>query len=176
MSGESIGKHYAVSAWRLPKSVWLCVIAACLVASACTRAVLPVARALPGMGGAASRNVGEWHGQTSQRMPIAFTVSPNETVTTITVGFDFNGCTGSHTFSDLMVSTNPDVTCISGPCPSSLGSYRAFSYIDGTFGNGPVTQVNGLFLPGSQASGQINFRDYPECGTATAVEWTATRR
>lgn len=175
MSRTGIENHSSLRAWRLPKSLWSCAIVTCLFASACTRAILPIAGASPGSGGDVSRSVGEWRGTTSQGMPIAFTVSSNETVTTITVGFDFNGCTGFRTFSDLMVTTNPRVTCISGSCPKTLASYRAFSYIDGTFGGGPVTQVNGLFLPRNRASGQINFTDYPECGTVTA-EWTAARR
>ncbi len=168
--------HCADNASRLPKTVGLCAMVACLLASACTRAILPVARALPGLSLKASLSVGEWSGTTSQGMPIAITVSPNETVTTIAVGYDFNGCTGSHIFSDLVVPTNPDVTCIPGPCPSTAESYRAFSYVDGSFASGPVTQVNGVFLPGNEARGQVNFHNYPVCGTAAAVEWTATRR
>lgn len=166
----------AVSAWRLPTTVWLCIIATCLVASACTRALVPVARSLPGPGRTASLSIGEWNGTTSQGMPIGFTVSPNETVAAITVGYNFNGCAGSQTFSDLVIPTSPDVTCIPGPCPGTVQSYRAFSYIDGSFASGPATQVNGVFLPRNEAKGQVNFYNYPECGTATAVEWTATRR
>lgn len=166
----------ADNASRLPKTIGLCAILACLLASACTRATLPVARALPGLGLTASLSVGEWSGTTSQGKPIAFTVSPNETVTTIAVGYDFNGCSGSHTFSDLVVPTNPNVTCIPGPCPGTAESYRAFSYINGSFASGPVTQVNGVFLPRNEARGQVNFHNYPGCGTAVAVEWTATRR
>ncbi|HEX5046448.1 MAG TPA: hypothetical protein VFX89_04945, partial [Gammaproteobacteria bacterium] len=119
---------------------------------------------------------GEWTGATSQGTPIAFTVSSSETVTSITVGYDFNDCSGSKTFADLNVPTAPQVTCIPGPCSGTVTSYRAFGYVNGSFGNGPVTQINGLFLPGNEAKGQVIFSDYPSCGTATPVEWTARRR
>jgi hypothetical protein len=109
-------------------------------------------------------------------MPIAFTVAPDETVTTITLGYAFNGCSGSHIFSDLNVPTASNVTCIPGPCTGVLTSYRAFSYVEGAVIGGPSTQINGVFLPGDQARGQVVFRDYPSCGTANPVEWTATKR
>lgn len=162
-----------MGARRLKKAA--CSIVVCVLAGACTRPILPVTRVPPSIG-SSSLSEGEWEGTTSQGSPILFTVSSDETVTTITIGYDFNGCTGSRTFSDLIVPTNPDVTCIPGPCPATLKSYRAFSYIDGSFGSGPVTQINGVFLPRNQARGQVNFDDYPGCGTATAVQWTASRR
>lgn len=37
---------------------------------------------------------GQWIGTTSQGTPIGFAVSPDEKVTTITVGHNFNGCSG----------------------------------------------------------------------------------
>jgi hypothetical protein len=97
-------------------------------------------------------------------------------VTSITVGYNFNGCSGSRTFSNLNIPTAPNVTCIPGPCSGSLASYRALNYSDGVFGNGPRTTINGLFLPGNRAEGQAGFSDYGGCGTAAGVEWTATRR
>src|SRR5690606_30890133 len=122
---------------------------------------------------ATSLAVGEWSGMTDQGMPITFVVSDDETVTTITVGYDFNGCSGSLTFTELVVPTAPDVTCIPGPCSPRVTSYRAFGFLDGSLGAGPVTQINGVFLPGNQASGQVAFRDFPGCGTSAAVPWTA---
>jgi hypothetical protein len=141
---------------------------ACVLVSACSSS-LPLT-------GTPSLSVGEWSGTTSQGMPIAFTVSSDEIVTTINLGYSFNGCSGSHTFLDVNVRTAPDVTCIPGPCSGALVSYRAFGYANGSVGGGPVTQVNGLFLPRNEARGQVAFFDYPGCGSATAVEWTATKR
>jgi hypothetical protein len=147
----------------------------CVLTSACSP-LSPLTGAPPPLAGASSSTVGEWSGTTSQGMPIAFSVSPDERVTTIALGYAFDDCSGSHTFSDLDVSTVPNVTCIPGPCSGTLMSYRAFGYVNGSFGSGPVTQVNGLFLPRNEARGQVTFFDYPGCGATTAVEWTAAKR
>ena len=57
-----------------------------------------------------------------------------------------------------------------------VSSYRAFSYSDGPRGTGPSTSINGLFLPGNLAQGQAGFLDYPGCGSASGVTWSAARR
>jgi hypothetical protein len=123
-----------------------------------------------------SLSAGEWVGTTSQGQPIAFTVSADERVTAITVGYDFNGCSGSKIFADLSVPAAPQVTCIPGPCSGVVKSYRAFGYTNGSVGSGAVTQINGLFLPGNEARGQATFADYPSCGSAPPAELTAPRR
>jgi hypothetical protein len=156
--------------FRSSSAAWACITAALALASGgCVRSVLPFAAP-------SSLSAGEWRGTTSQGAPIAFTVAADETLTSITIGYDFNGCSGSQTFSDLAVATAPDLTCIPGPCTGVLQSYRAFGYSQGSPGAGPYTQVNGVFLPGSEARGQAVFSEYPSCGTATGVEWTATPR
>jgi hypothetical protein len=118
---------------------------------------------------------GQWSGTTSQATPITFTVSSDQRVTAITVGYSFNGCSGMQTFSNLNLETAPMVTCIPGPCPSGVSSYRAFSYSTGSIGS-PFTTVNGLFTLTTRAEGQVSFRDYPSCGTAVGIAWTATKR
>lgn|GEM_PF-1128655 len=122
-----------------------------------------------------SLSTGEWVGLTSQGQLIAFTVSPDEKVTRIEVGYDFADCFGTLSFEDLDVPTNPNVTCIPGPCSGTLLSYRAFGYSDIVRIGNASTQINGLFLPRNQARGQVIFRDFGGCGSATA-QWTATRR
>jgi hypothetical protein len=149
--------------------VWTWTAVACALLGACSYPVLPFT-------GTSSLSVGEWSGTTAQGMPISFIVSPNETVTAIRLGYDFNGCSGSHTFTDLNVPTAPDLTCIPGPCSGALSSYRAFGYSSGSPASGPLTQINGLFLPGDQARGQAVFSNYPSCGITPPVEWTATRQ
>jgi hypothetical protein len=126
------------------------------------------------VGRGSSLSGGEWSGTTAQGMPIAFSVAEDETVTAITIGHRFNDCVGSQTFSELTVQSAPDVTCIPGPCSGRLESYRAFGFEDGPV-NGPRTMVKGLFLPGGRAQGQASFVGFGACGTATPVEWTATR-
>jgi hypothetical protein len=117
---------------------------------------------------------GQWSGTTSQGAPIAFTVSAAQKVTTITVGYSFNGCSGVQTFSNLNLETAPMVTCIPGPCPDAISSYRAFNYSAGSI-NGPLTTINGLFPVMTRAEGAVGFRDYPACGTAVGIGWTATK-
>ena len=117
---------------------------------------------------------GQWSGTTSQGTPITFTVSSDQKVTAITVGYSFNGCSGVQTFSNLNLETAPMVTCIPGPCPSPVSSYRAFSYSAGSI-DGAFTTVNGLFTLTTRAEGQVAFRHYPGCGTAVGIGWTATK-
>ena len=142
------------------------VIALCVVAAvACQRSTGP---------SGASYN-GNWSGTTSQGRPIAFTISSNETVTSITVGHDFNGCSGSQTFSGLSISIKPMVECIPAPCPASVTSYRDFHHLSGNPFEGQATDVNGLLLGGT-AQGTVNFRNFAGCGTVTGVSWTASKR
>jgi hypothetical protein len=145
------------------------VTLACALAPACTDGPTTPSASAPAVG------AGQWDGMTSQNAEIAFIISADETVTAITIGYNFNGCSGSRTFSNLSVRTAPDVTCIPGPCSNAVTSYRAFNYLDGSFG-APRTVLNGLFLPGNRAQGQVAFFDYPGCGTATGVSWSAARR
>lgn len=119
---------------------------------------------------------GSWSGTTSQGMTISFTISPDQKVTAITVGYSFNGCSGSQTFANLNLDTAPNVICIPGPCSTTISSYRAFSYLAGTPIDGPSTAVNGLFTLPTRAQGQVNFKDYPGCGTAVGIGWTAAKR
>lgn len=79
------------------------------------------------------------------------------------------------TFSNLNLDTAPMVTCIPGPCPNAITSYRAFDYLTGSI-DGPFTSVNGLFTLKTRAEGQASFRDYPGCGTAVGIAWSATKR
>jgi hypothetical protein len=106
---------------------------------------------------------------------MTFTVSPDQKVSAITVGYSFNGCSGLQTFSNLNLETAPMVTCIPGPCPTTVSSYRAFSYSTRSI-DGPSFTVNGLFTLATRAEGQVAFKDYPGCGTAAGIGWTATKR
>jgi hypothetical protein len=90
------------------------------------------------------------------------------------VGHSFYSCSGVQTFSNLNLDTAPMVTCIPGPCSPPVSSYRAFSYSAGSI-DGPFTTVNGLFPLTTRAEGQVTFRNYPGCGTAAGIGWTATK-
>ena len=75
-------------------------IAWCAVMSACSPTT-PSSAALDG----------QWTGTTSQGTPITFTVSSDQKVTAISVGYSFNGCSGVQTFSNLNLEnrSNGDV-------------------------------------------------------------------
>jgi hypothetical protein len=146
----------------------LALVASCTLGIACSGPTSP-STAAPSL-------AGQWSGTTSQGTPIAFSVSADEKVTSITIGYSFNGCSATQTFSGLDLRTAPDVTCIPGPCSGSISSYRAFNYSSSGPRDGPRTALNGLFLPANRAEGQVGFFDYPGCGTARGVAWTATRR
>jgi hypothetical protein len=160
------GGHVAM--WTQTKALlWVGTLAG-MLASACSSS--------PASASASSLSVGQWSGTTAQGASIDFTVSSDEALTTIAVGYTFNGCSGTQTFADLNVPTAPNVTCIPGPCSGTISTYRQFAYSSRSAGTGPSTTINGLFLPGGRAQGLVSFRDYPDCGTAAGVEWTATRR
>jgi hypothetical protein len=142
----------------------------------CCAVMLLSACGSPSSPSPSSLSVGQWAGTTAHGTPITFTVSSDEILTTIAVGYSFNGCSGMQTFSNLNVATVPDIICIPGPCSGTTASYRSFAYVSGAIGAGPVTSINGLFLPGNQAEGLVSFRDVPGCGTAGGVPWSATRR
>ena len=118
---------------------------------------------------------GQWSGTTVQGEPIALTISSDQKVTAITVGYRFNGCAGMQTFSNLRIDTIPNVTCIPGPCSPSLSSFRAFSYSAGSVDAG-LTLINGVFPSTSRSEGSAGFTNYPGCGSVLGVGWTATRR
>jgi hypothetical protein len=130
----------------------------------------------PSSGSSSGGYAGQWSGTTAQGRPISFTIGPNDTVTAITLGHEFSGCSGSQTFSSLSLSIVPQVECIPAPCPSSLTSFREFAYDAGTMFDGPRTEVHGLFMNTTRAEGSINFRNFQGCGTVLGVSWTATRR
>jgi hypothetical protein len=119
---------------------------------------------------------GQWSGRTAQGKAITFTVSPDERVTAITVGHEFNGCSSEETFANLSIGIAPDLVCIPGPCPASAAGFRSFSHSAGDFLAGRSTTINGLFTSSSSAEGSIAFRNFGSCGTVIGVAWTATRR
>lgn len=137
----------------------------CLFAAACATPAAPKVS-----------YAGEWAGATSQGEPITFTISADETVTSITAGYAFNGCRGSKVFANLNVSIAPQVVCLPGPCSGPVSSYRAFSYQSGDVIQEPTTEVHGSLFAGTNAQGTMNFRNYPACGDAIGVAWSATRR
>jgi hypothetical protein len=117
--------------------------------------------------GGDARYDGQWKGTTSQGRPITFTVSSDQKVTAITVGYSFGGCSGLNTFSSL----NLDIG--NGPNPATnLGP--GFGFGSGPPDGSNYTQVYGSFSSNTTATGSVIFAGYPGCGNAAGI-WTATR-
>jgi hypothetical protein len=107
---------------------------------------------------------------------VTFTISSDEHVTAITIGHEFNGCSGTQTFSSLSLGIAPQVQCIPAPCSNQLMSYRAFNYSTGNQLDGPGTTVNAVFMSDERVEGLVSFRGFPGCGSAMGVTWSATKR
>lgn len=145
------------------RDVALGVIAALVAATACG-----------GPGAPSAGYPGQWTGPTSQGATIAFTISDDERVTSLSIGYNFGGCSGTESFSNLNLSIAPDLTCIPEPCPPNLSSFRRLSYSSGR--DGRTVTINGVFGSTTRAEGTVAFRDFPACGSATGTTWTAARR
>jgi hypothetical protein len=141
--------------------VW--TIPLCVLMSACGNSPTT-----PSSGGPA-RYDGQWSGTTSQGRPITFTVSSEQKVTAITVGYSFNGCSGVNTFSNL----NLDIGNPPNPTAPSLGP--SFGYGSGPPDGPNYTQVLGSFTANTTATGSVIFGGYPGCGNTSGI-WTATKR
>jgi hypothetical protein len=112
---------------------------------------------------------GEWSGMTSQGRPISFTVSAGQKVTTITLGYSFNGCSGTKTFPGLSLDIgNP-------PNPGSPSGGPGFGYGSGPPDAPNYTQVYGTFASSTTVNGSVVFGDYTNCGNGIAI-WTATKK
>jgi hypothetical protein len=117
---------------------------------------------------------GEWSGPTIQGRVVSFTVSPNQKVTSITVGYNFNGCSGSRTFSNLSL----DIATVQRPPGSpSAGPFENAGF---GYGSGPIDQpdflgISGSFTSTDTAVGVLTFSNFSSCGNGVAI-WNATRR
>jgi hypothetical protein len=118
--------------------------------------------------GGAPRYDGQWKGTTAQGTPITFSVSADQKVTAITVGYSFNGCSGVNTFSSLNLDIgNP-------PNPAALTLGPGFGYGSGAPDGPNYTQVYGSFTSNTTAAGSVVFGAYPGCGNGGGF-WTATK-
>ena len=142
------------------------VIAFCALMSACGNPNGPSGDSYEGL----------WTGTTAQGKTVTFTISLDENVTAITIGHEFNGCSGTQTFSGLSLSIAPEVVCIPAPCPNQLTSSRAFHYATGNPLEGPATSLNAVFTSARRVEGLAHFSQFPGCGSAMSVVWSATKR
>ena len=70
--------------WLRMKTVWWVGTFAAVLASGCGDS--------PTSPSASSLSVGQWSGSTAQGTPISFTVSSDEVLTAIAVGYSLNSC------------------------------------------------------------------------------------
>ena len=133
--------------------------------SGCSSSTMPT----PPSTGVPPRYDGEWSGTTSQGRPISFSVSGDQKVTAITVGYSFNGCSGTKTFSGLSLDIgNP-------PNPGAPSVGPGFGYGSGPPDGSNYTQVYGTFASSTTVNGSVVFGDYATCGNAVGI-WAATKK
>jgi hypothetical protein len=143
---------------------WFLTLAACALFGACgggnTTATAPNAT-----GPSASGYAGEWSGTTSQGQPISFSVSSDQTVTALSVGYVFSGCSGIDRLSGL---SEPIIY------PASTGGLSQFGR---KLADGRAINVTIAFVANQIASGAVVFCGAPSCGsTGTGGRFNASRR
>jgi hypothetical protein len=111
---------------------------------------------------------GEWNGTTSQGMRIGFTVEDKK-VTSISVGYNFNGCNGTNSF--------PNVNLPIGYPPNPASPYPGpgFGFGSGAPDGPNYTQIYGTFSSSAAAAGSMIFGAYAGCGNSLGT-WSATRK
>ena len=103
---------------------------------------------------------------TRQSQPLSFTVSADQRVTDISIGYNFSGCSGVKTFSGLSVPIGAS---------GSLGQ-QGWAYISPFASDGrDRTELYGQFASDRTASGLAIFADFPGCGSGLG-DWTATEQ
>ena len=90
---------------------------------------------------------------TFQGQPFSFTVSPDQKVTTISVGYRFSGCSGVDTFSNLELP-------ILSPQPGSAYVAHGASHPDGR-----GTSIQIFFSSERSGFATIIFYGPPSCGS-----------
>jgi len=110
---------------------------------------------------------GQWIGTTADGSPISFVVSQDQTVTTLTAGYNFNGCSGTAVFAGLRLAIDTSTT----RSQARLG----FALSIGPPGGPDHTDVLGTFLSSMSANGSVLFVGYTGCGNGAGF-WTATKR
>lgn len=109
---------------------------------------------------------GEWSGMTSHGAAISFSVSADQKVTAISVGYSFNGCSGTKTFPGLSLPIAPN------PIQPGL---PAFEFNSGPREQPNYTGVTGTFAATDTAAGLMAFGNYDGCNNGLA-SWSAAKR
>jgi hypothetical protein len=118
---------------------------------------------------------GAWNGTTSQGRSITVIVSSDQKVTSITVEYNFNGCSGSKTFSNLSLTIAKSQPPPGNPQAPGPFDNPGFGFGSGAPDGADFTQVSGAFTSSQTATGSVVFGGYSGCGNGCAI-WTATKR
>lgn len=108
---------------------------------------------------------GEWRGTTSQGQQISFTVSSDNRLVRLSVGYAFAICQGRETFDNLDVA-------IDSSNPSRAAGFTLGAPV--SVGTNSLFVLAALSRDGLTASGNATFRNYPGCADSNAT-WGATR-
>ena len=114
---------------------------------------------------------GEWVGTTTQGTAIRFSVSAADTVTSITLTYNFSaGCSGTLTYTNLAVA----IHTLDPPGPPPFDQ-PGFGHSVNNVTTG--TLIAGHFSPDRRsASGQFTLVQFSGCDGVVVGSWNVTRR
>ena len=116
---------------------------------------------------------GEWTGTTPTGTSIRFSVSAADTVSSITLTYNFSaGCAGTLVYTNLALS----IHTLDPPGPPPYDQ-PGFGHSSTGEGGATGTLIAGAFSPDRRsASGQFTLVNYTGCDKVVLGEWSATRR
>jgi hypothetical protein len=85
-------------------------------------------------------------------------------VTSLSVGYNFNGCSGVHAVPNANL-----------PIGTAAASGTGFGYGSGSPEHPNFTQIYGTFSSSTRATGSMIFGGYAGCGNSLGI-WTAAKR
>jgi hypothetical protein len=112
---------------------------------------------------------------TTQGRAIAFTVSPDQKVTSIVVGYNFAGCAGVSSFPNLSLEIGLPPAFPGVPRQPTPSSGPGFGFGSGAPDGPNYTQIYGSFTSSTSATGSIVFGTFQGCGNSGGI-WTAAKR
>lgn len=103
---------------------------------------------------------------TIRSQPLSFTISADQRVTDISIGYDFNGCSGVRTFPGLSIAIGA----------SPFGSQgQGWGFGSPTSDRTDHIQVYGAFTSDRTATGTSLFIEFPGCNSGVG-NWSATKQ
>ena len=113
-------------------------------------------------GPVAGGHAGEWSGTTFQGRPISFTVSSEQQVTAISLGYQIDACSGVETFSGLNAV----------PFAASVPAFQFTAVLP----DRRQVAIQGYLMPDASVSGTLLLYGPPSCGPSETVAGPFTAR